>query len=298
VTGRPTETLRVLLTGAAGQVGVAVQQRAPTGVVLHALDSAALDITNQDAVRATVTRLCPDVILNAAAYTAVDQAESEPERAFRVNREGAAYLAAAASSIGARMIQISTDFVFDGAQRTPYRPDASCRPLNVYGASKRAGEEVVLELGGTPATVIRTSWVYAARGQNFVRTMLRLMRDRREVRVVNDQVGSPTWATGLADALWSLARRRELAGVFHWADAGAASWYDLACAIQEEGASLGLLSGHVTVEPIPGAEFPTPARRPPFSVLDTSYSARELGLEPVPWRDNLRKMLEGLPRNP
>lgn len=294
MTSRPSGNLRVVLTGAAGQVGLAIQHRTPAGVMLHALDSSMLDITDQGAVQAMMDELHPDAVLNAAAYTAVDRAESEPERVFRVNRDGAAHLAAAAGNIGARMIQLSTDFVFDGAQRVPYHTEAACQPLNVYGASKLAGEERVLALGGALATVIRTSWVYAAHGQNFVRTMLRLMHERRDIRVVTDQVGSPTWAVGLADAIWSLVRRPDVTGVLHWADAGMTSWYELACATQEEAMALGLLSGAVTVLPIPAAEFAAAARRPPFSVLDTSRTSVALGLEPVHWRHNLRRMLEML----
>jgi dTDP-4-dehydrorhamnose reductase len=286
--------LRLLLTGAGGQVGSAVRQRAPAEATLVAMDSGMLDITDAHAVRAAVAAAKPDVVLNAAAYTAVDRAESEAERAFSVNRDGPAHLAAASRAQGARIIHLSTDFVFDGAQGAPYGADAPCRPINTYGASKRAGEEAVQKEAGDTALIMRTSWVYAARGHNFVLTMLRLLRERPEVRVVTDQVGSPTWATSLADALWGAACRADLSGIHHWTDAGVASWYDFAVAIQEESVALGLLSRSVPVLAIASRDLPLPARRPAFSVLDTSPTTRALGMTPAHWRVNLRRMLHEL----
>ena len=286
--------LRVLVTGAGGQVGSALRCRAPAGAAVAALDSARLDITDEAAVRVAVAAAKPDVILNAAAYTAVDRAESDQERADAVNRDGAAHLAAAARDNGARIIHLSTDFVFDGERGTPYPPEAPCRPINVYGASKQAGEEAVQELAGDAALIVRTSWVYAARGQNFVLTILRLLGEQPAVRVVQDQVGRPTWATSLADALWRAVRRTDLAGIHHWADAGVASWYDLAVAIQEESLTLGLLTRTVPIHAISTGEMPRPARRPGYSVLDTSRTTQALGLEPAHWRANLRLMLREL----
>jgi dTDP-4-dehydrorhamnose reductase len=281
----------MLLTGAGGQVGSAVRQRTPAEATVVALDSGMLDITDENAVRAAVAAAGAHVILNAAGYTAVDQAESEPERAFAVNRGGAANLAAAARANGVRLIHLSTDFVFDGAQGAPYGPEAPCRPINTYGASKRAGEEAVQAVAGDSAVIVRTSWVYAAQGRNFVLTMLNLLRERPEVRVVTDQIGSPTWAVSLADALWGLARRPDLSGIHHWTDAGVASWYDFAVAIQEEGLALGLLSRCVPIHAISSGDLPRPARRPSFSVLDTSQTTRALDLAPAHWRENLRRML-------
>jgi dTDP-4-dehydrorhamnose reductase len=286
--------IRVLLTGAGGQVGSAVTRRSPADATVVAMDSATLDITDEPAVRAAVGAARPDLILNAAGYTAVDQAEVEPERAFLVNRDGPANLAAAARANGARIIHLSTDFVFDGARGEPYPPEAPCRPINVYGASKRAGEEAVQALAGDAALVVRTSWVYAARGNNFVLTMLRLLREQPEVRVVTDQVGSPTWAVSLADALWRAARRADLSGIHHWADAGVASWYDLAVATQEESVALGLLSRSVPIHAISSRDLPRPAKRPPFAVLDTSLTTHALGARPAHWRVNLRLMLKEL----
>jgi dTDP-4-dehydrorhamnose reductase len=287
--------LRVLLTGAAGQLGTAIAEAVPDGVTLVACSRDTLDIADAAAVRATIGSVGPDVIINAAAYTAVDRAESEHVKAFRVNETGPDNLAREAGRVGARLIHFSTDFVFDGSRRTPYRPGDACRPLGVYGASKLAGEEAVRRQ--LPAAlIIRTSWLYSGTGTNFVRTMLRLMGQEANVRVVNDQVGRPTWAPGLARAAWAAVARPDLSGVLHWADAGEASWHEFACAIREEALATGLLASAANVTPISTAEFGSPAPRPPYSVLHTESSSLALGLTPAPWRANLRQMIEGLCR--
>jgi dTDP-4-dehydrorhamnose reductase len=282
----------VLLTGASGQVGRALAVLTPEKVSLCALTHAELDVTDAQAVARTVGEQRPDLIINAAAYTAVERAEDEPERAQAVNADAPAHLARAARLLGARLIHISTDFVFDGAASTPYVPQAPTRPLNVYGRSKRAGEEQVLALAPENALVLRTSWVYAAWGANFLQTMLRLMRERGAVRVVADQIGTPTSARSLARALWQISARPELAGIHHWSDAGAASWYDFARAIAEDGRRSGLLDKEVSVTPIRTADYPSKARRPPYSVLDT----RSLALLGAPraWRVELADVLHEL----
>jgi len=249
-----------------------------------------MDIGDAASVMACVRAAHPDLIINAAAYTAVDVAESDANTARRINAEGPRHLASAAAESGARLIHISTDFVFDGNASTPYRPDAAAHPLNVYGKTKRAGEEAVLERLAERSVVLRTAWVYAAEGRNFVRTMLRVMRSSGSVRVVADQIGTPTAARSVAGAIWRLAQMREVAGIHHWTDAGVASWYDLAVAIAEEAAQLGLLSGEASVTPIAAREYPTPAQRPHYSVLD-KQSLMELGIVPVHWRKNLRQVL-------
>ncbi len=210
--------------------------------------------------------------------------------ARRVNAEGPGNLAAAAAEAGARLIHISTDFVFDGAASKPYRPDAATSPLSVYGTTKLAGERAVLEALPGAAVVLRSSWVYAATGNNFVRTMLRVMNANGSVRVISDQVGTPTAARSLAEALWRIVAQPEITGIHHWTDAGVASWYDFAVAIAEEGARLGLVSDTVTVTPITTADYPTPARRPSYSVLDKT-SLASFGLVPVHWRKRLRGVL-------
>jgi len=282
--------VKVLITGADGQVGKLLCRSAPANARVSACSRALLDVGDEAAVRGRVRELRPDVIINAAAYTAVDRAEAEAEPAGRVNALGPAYLAAAAGETGARLIHISTDFVFDGAASTPYRPESPTNPLSMYGRTKRDGEQAVLSLLPARSVIVRTAWVYAAEGHNFLHTMLRLMRERGAVRVVADQVGTPTAAGPLAEALWRIAGT-DVTGVHHWTDAGVASWYDFAVAIAEEAAALGLMSPHVTVTPIATADYPTPARRPAYSVLDKS-SLRALGLEPVHWRRSLRAVLE------
>lgn len=283
--------IQVLITGAGGQVGRMLLDTVPDGFEAIACTHADLDIGAPDAVRELVGRVRPGVIINAAAYTAVDKAESESAAAQRINVEGPGHLAAAARACGARLIHISTDFVFDGIASVPYHPDSPTNPLSVYGRTKRDGERAVLEALPEQATIVRTAWVYAATGANFVRTMLRIMREKGTVRVVADQVGTPTAARSLAETLWQIAAHPPIRGVHHWTDAGVASWYDFAVAIAEEGAALGLIPPEVTVAPITTSDYPTPARRPSYSVLD-KRSLAAYGLSPIHWRQRLRGVLK------
>jgi dTDP-4-dehydrorhamnose reductase len=254
------------------------------------LSEAELDISARDAVERTLGLVAPDVVINAAAFTAVDAAESASERAFAVNAKGAEHLALGARAIGAYLLHVSTDFVFDGGSSKPYAPEDEARPLGVYGASKREGERLV-QAAWDRSTIVRTSWLYADIGHNFVRTMLRLLGRDGRVRVVCDQVGTPTWARTVARALWRFASARQHFGVYHVTDAGVASWYDFAVAIAEEALALGLLPGAVRVEPIRTHDYPTAARRPAYSVLDTFQTRAVLGWENGHWRTELRRML-------
>ena len=281
--------MKVLVTGAEGQLGRLLVSTAPAGMQVTALSRAGLDIGDAAAVLAAVRTLAPGLIINAAAYTAVDKAESEGELAARVNALGPAHLAAAARAVGARLVHVSTDFVFDGTAGTPYRADAATHPLSVYGRTKRDGELAVLEALPEHSLIVRTAWVYAAQGRNFLLTMLRLMRERGAVRVVADQVGTPTSARPLAMALWQMAGAG-VTGMHHWTDAGVASWYDFAVAIAEEAATLGLLPAGVSVTPIATADYPTPAHRPAYSVLDKS--SLPAGITPAHWRQQLRAVLK------
>lgn len=281
--------MKAIVTGADGQVGRALARTAPVSWQVVTLDRAALDIGDPRQVERVVAAERPDVIINAAAYTSVDRAESEEALALRINGTAVGYLAAAASRHGARLVHISTDFVFDGRQDRPYAPDAALGPLGAYGRTKLAGEQAA----GSAALIVRTSWVYAAQGSNFVRTMLRLMAERDLVRVVSDQVGTPTYADGLAETLWELAAT-DRRGILHWSDSGVASWYDFAVAIQEEALAAGLLTTRVSVIPIATEDYPTPARRPDYSVLDKSATTAALGRAPSHWRDNLHIMIEKL----
>lgn len=280
--------MKVVITGAAGQLGQELARTTPPGVAVTLLTSSDCDIGDTAAVSAMVVRERPQVIINAAAYTAVDKAESEVALATRVNARGPSFLAGAGTEF--RLIQVSTDFVFDGTRARAYRPEDAPNPLSVYGRTKLEGEAPVRSRGAH-GLVLRTSWVYSAGGSNFVKTMLRLMATRPELRVVSDQIAAPTWARGLADALWRAVERPQLSGVHHWRDAGVASWYDFAVAIAEEAHLLGMLPQPVTVVPIETRDYPTPARRPAFSLLDCTQTWRELDLMPPHWRVNLRKML-------
>lgn len=279
--------MKVLITGASGQVGRALQATAPAGAAIIATDFAELDICDPDAVSAFVDDLAPALIVNAAAYTAVDKAEANEAAALRLNCAAVSNLAAAARAHRTQLAHISTDFVFDGLQSTPYQPDVTPAPLNVYGRTKRAGEIAA----GDEALIVRTSWVYAAQGGNFVNTMLRLMAERDEIRVIADQIGTPTFATGIAETIWALAGQGRT-GLWHFTDSGTASWYDLAVAVQEEAVALGLLSRAVPVIPIATSDYPTPAQRPAYSVLDKSATIAALGGPAPHWRANLRKMLK------
>jgi dTDP-4-dehydrorhamnose reductase len=284
--------VKILVTGADGQLGRELQASCPGDVELLPCGRADLDVTRPDQVATVLRREKPAVVVNAAAYTAVDGAEEETEEAFAVNAEGPRLLARETQQIDARLIHFSTDFVFDGHQGHPYAPQAATAPLCVYGASKLAGERHVLEGGDHRALVIRTSWVYSRYGSNFVKTMLRLMAERDALQVVVDQVGSPTWTGSLAQLVWAFRNRPVAHGLYHWADAGVASWYDFAVAVQEEAATLGLLEPTCQIAPVTSNEYATAARRPAYSVLDTTTTRGELGLAGVHWRRQLRHMLQ------
>jgi dTDP-4-dehydrorhamnose reductase len=287
--------MNVLITGAAGQLGHTLVASAPASVNVTAADANDFDIVSRDAVFGAVKKLKPAVIINAAAYTQVDQAETERERAYAVNAEGPGYLANAAQETGARFIHISTDYVFDGRQTRPYIPTDPTLPIGIYGASKLEGEQRALTQC-TRTIVIRTAWLYASNGNNFVHTMLKLMRERDELRVVADQIGAPTWATTLASVIWMGAYNSALRGVYHWTDAGSTSRHGFATAIQEEAIKNGLLTRQVPIHAIRTDEYPTPAKRPPYSVLDSRGTVTDFGVAQTPWRLALRQMLKEVAR--
>ncbi len=286
-----THTPRTLLvTGANGQVGRALATLAPAYPQYrwHLLDRTGLDLTDSAAIAACVGDFAPDIIINCAAYTAVDRAESEPELADAVNHRAVAALAEAARQQGASLVHISTDYVFTGEACRPWCENDATGPASVYGHSKLAGERAVID-SGVSGAIVRTSWVYDAQGKNFVTTMRRLGAERDSLGVVADQVGSPTAASDLAAALLSLVSSERLARyhgeVYHYANAGVCSWFDFAHAIMAEA---GL---DCEVEPITTADYPTPATRPAFSVLDTRKIRRDFGLQIPHWRDSLARML-------
>ena len=280
--------MRALVTGAGGQLGQALLATVPAQTEASGFTRAKLDIGDPAALRREIERVAPDVVINAAAYTAVDRAESEEAQAFRVNATGVVNLAEACAERKVRLVHISTDFVFDGGHSRPYRPADETAPQSIYGKSKLAGETAALSAPGN--LVVRTAWVYGNHGQNFVRTMLRLMRERKELRVVADQIGTPTHTRSLAWAIWSLIER-DARGLLHFTDAGTASWYDFAVAIQEESVRLGLLAREIPIIPIATADYPTRATRPVYSVLDKSECWALLGAPARHWRAELRDML-------
>jgi dTDP-4-dehydrorhamnose reductase len=290
------EGIKVLLTGKDGQLGRALQQNAPEGIELVPVGRDELDLADPTACREAVRRLRPDWVLNAGAYTAVDKAEDEPELALAVNAGAPEAFAAALDEIGGRLLQVSTDFVFDGQQGHPYRPEQPTRPLGVYGRTKAEGERRVLTtLPPERLCVLRTSWVYGPVGRNFCLTMLRLHRLKAEagesLGVVADQVGCPTATHTLAEACWAVVRLG-VSGIQHWSDAGAASWYDFAITIGQLGVSRGLLKSSASVRPIGTGDYLTPARRPSYSLLDCTETRSALDLKPSHWRAALDEVME------
>ena len=290
--------MKVLLTGAAGQLGQALVASAPAEVDLIATSRAELDLADPAACRNAVTSHQPAWVINAGAYTGVDLAESNQDLAQAVNAGAPRAFAEALADGQGRLLQLSTDFVFNGSQGSPYRVDQQRDPLGIYGQTKAKGEEAVEEvLGQAAAVILRTSWVMGPVGRNFARTMLRLHQTKDAIRVVADQVGCPTSTLTLAQACWRVldCDLNSIPPVLHWSDAGAASWYDVAVAVGDLGKELGLLEHPATVHPICTADYPTPARRPGYSLLDCVGSRKALALDGQHWRAALRDVLMAIP---
>ncbi len=289
---------KILITGANGQIGWELARRgAARGFDILAFNHRSLDITDEAAVRQALAQSDASLAINAAAYTAVDQAESDLPAAYRVNRDGPAYLAAACAEAGIPLIHISTDYVFDGLKRAPYLEIDPVAPTGVYGRSKAEGEAAVRSRL-TEHIILRTSWVYGIRGSNFVRTMLRLGVEKDVIRVVDDQFGCPTFAADIADALLDMVRyitEKGLAawGTYHFAGQGVTTWYDFAVKIFELAKEHQNLSVR-KIEPIPSSAYPTAAKRPAYSVLDCAAIERTFGITPRPWQEGLAIMLENV----
>jgi dTDP-4-dehydrorhamnose reductase len=283
--------VKVMITGATGQVGGALLRSAPATIECVAPSREIDDLTNEASIAGRLDSLKPSVVVNAAAYTAVDKAESDRDAAFAANARGVAALASACRERGIRLIHISTDFVFDGTASRPYRiHDAVC-PLNVYGESKLGGETAIRSVEGLHWLIVRTAWVYASTGRNFVLTMLKLFNERDAVNVVSDQIGTPTSAASVARCIWKAVEDTGPSALLHFTDAGVASWYDFAVAIAEEALAIGLLKKTVRIVPIATEQYPTPARRPSFSVLDKRETLERLQLPSIHWRVALRSVL-------
>ena len=287
------------LTGAKGQLGKTIQACWASNplsdeYVLECFDRSQLDITSAASVSEILNSKDIDCIINAAAYTAVDKAESDPDSAQAVNELGAENLARWCGNNNAYLIHVSTDFVFSGSKAEPYLPKDVCDPQSVYGKTKQAGEVSILELLPQRSIVVRASWLYSEYGNNFVKTMLRLMAEKESLAVVNDQIGSPTSTHSLANFLITAVADKKHSGIFHWSDGGEISWYDFAVAIQEEGLKVGLLGRQTPIAPISTAEYPTPAKRPAYSVLDRSQSVLDYDLRTSSWREELVAVINRL----
>lgn len=278
--------MNVLIIGKNGQVAWELQQTCPSHIAAHAYGRNEINITDPQSIEQVITKINPAVIINASAYTAVDKAESEQDEAYLINATAVELLAKAATKHSIRLLHISTDFVFDGAKNTPYTVDDKTNPINVYGASKLAGEQAIKAYCPVNSAIVRTSWVYSSHGNNFVKTMLRLMAEKERLSVVSDQIGCPTNAKGLAKYLWQLAERETLDPIYHYSDLGVASWYDFAIAIQDIAFEQGKLEKKIPIQPIPSSDYPTPAVRPVFSLMQQTGTRSY-------WRDELIKLFLG-----
>ncbi|MFA4970175.1 MAG: dTDP-4-dehydrorhamnose reductase [Sulfuritalea sp.] len=279
--------MKILLTGAAGQLGRELKRSLACLGELVACDRRQLDLAQPDALRAAVRAIAPAIIVNAAAYTAVDKAEAEPAAADAINAAAPGILAEEAKRLGSLLIHFSTDYVFDGTKPAPYTEDDKPAPLSAYGRSKHAGE-LAIAASGARHLIFRTSWVYGLHGANFMKTMLRLGRERDELRVIGDQFGAPTWTRHLADVTALILARKEVPdGLYHLAAAGETSWHNYAEAIFFEAQRAGLMDKVPVVRRITSADYPLPATRPANSRLDCSRFRRDFGLALPDWRTGL-----------
>lgn len=281
---------KLVVIGKSGQLAWEIARLVPEAMCLGRDD---IDITSGEDIAAKLGLINPDAVINASAYTAVDKAESDEENAYLLNQTAVANLAEYCKSNNVFFVHVSTDYVFNGEKGSPYTVDDAIEPQGMYGKTKAAGEAEVTSALPEASAILRTSWVYSSHGNNFVKTMLRLMAEKPQLGVIDDQVGSPTWAKGLARACVEAASHRT-AGIYHWSDEGVCSWYDFAIAIQQLGLEKGLLEQAVPVKPIPSSAYPTPAKRPHYSVLDKTLT-RETFTSPLNhWREQLSAMMDEL----
>ncbi|GGW82213.1 dTDP-4-dehydrorhamnose reductase [Alteromonas halophila] len=284
--------MRTVVIGKSGQLAYELQRLTDADTVFLGRDDT--DITDEAKVAETLNALSPSVVINAAAYTAVDKAEEDPAQCHKLNALAVENIAKYCKAHDVFMVHVSTDYVFNGEKGSPYKVDDPIEPQGVYGKTKADGEQALLSLLPDASCLIRTAWVYSAHGNNFVKTMLKLMKDKPQLTVIDDQIGSPTWAQGLAEVCVDAAINRT-AGVYHWTDEGVASWYDFALAIQQLGLEKGLLESAIPVLPIPTSAYPTPAARPHYSVLDKTLTRETFTTVAMShWRSQLDKMLDEL----
>lgn len=293
--------MKVLVTGANGQLGYALQKSSHffadhCALELVALTRAELNLSQVDSIISVLDGFSPDAIINAAAYTAVDKAETETELAQIINADAVKQIAIWCQKHRKILIHVSTDFVFDGKKSSPYDIADETNPLCIYGKTKQQGEAFALSECGN-AYVVRTGWVYGEHGANFVKTILRLASERESLGIVADQIGTPTYGLHLAQMIWQLLLQKPQQKLWHFSDAGAASWYDFAVAIVNEAEVIGVLNRKPIIKPITTLDYPTPAHRPAFSVLDKQNTWRDLNITPVHWQAALIKMLTVLKQN-
>ena len=276
----------LLLFGGTGQVGGALQTLAPNDWMIDSPTSREVNLSSATQIAQYIQTRRPSVIVNAAAYTKVDDAETESDVAYAINAAAPQIMAEQAKKLGAHFVHVSTDYVFDGSGTLPYRTDAATHPLNVYGASKLAGELAVIN-ANPDAAIIRTAWVHSGGGVNFIATAVRLLSGGKSMRVVDDQVGTPTRAQHLARALLLLVGRPDISGLLHFTDVGVATWYDVACCVAETLRDAGRLPDGVHVTPVDSSAYPRPAKRPQVSILDTHSTREKIGWTPPHWREGV-----------
>jgi len=288
----------IVVTGATGQLGQTLSRlwiKSPLPQYqFKALDRSELDLSQADTAIDVLAELKPSVVVNAAAYTQVDKAETDSIDAHLVNAEAVGRVAAWTAENDAKLIHISTDFVFDGTSKTPYQPNQQTNPLGVYGASKLAGEQHIQSLAEEHSAIIRTSWLYSEYGNNFLKTMLRLMGEREQLSVVDDQIGSPTSSNGLAALIFAMILKDGYQGIYHWSDGASISWYEFALEIQDQALQEGLLGKAIPISPIATSEYPTPARRPAYSVLDRTRAMAEFDCPGAEWQAQLNLVIKEL----
>ena len=288
--------MKVLLTGGSGQVGQEILKSKPKGIEIICPSRDKLDLSDHWACKKIVQDYKPDWIINCGAYTQVDDAEKNILLSKKINGYAPAAFVEAINETNTNLLHISTDFVFDGNQNFPYKENQIRNPLSQYGSSKALGEELIeTKINDIEkATILRTSWVISPIGKNFILTMLRLHSEKETIKVVSDQIGCPTSAGELAKVCWriiELKKKKKLPSIFHWSDSGVASWYDIAVAVGELAKELGINKKEANVLPINTSEYPTPAQRPKYSLLDTKHTSSLLDINPIHWRKNLKNIL-------
>jgi dTDP-4-dehydrorhamnose reductase len=280
----------VLLLGAAGQLGRLLQAHVPENIRITRKTHQDFDISDSGSLNLVITQIKPDIVINCAAYTAVDKAESEPDRALSVNAKAPGILAALLDP-ATKLIHLSTDFVFSKHSANPYKPGDKPDPISVYGISKLAGEEAILSQREKNSIILRVSWLYSATGSNFFTTVLRFMREGKDLNVIGDKFGSPTSAHRLTDIIWRLALSETDCGIYHWSDQGVISWYEFAEEIMQQALKTRILNHAVKINKVTSEAYPTQARRPSYSALDSSGTESVLGIKTSPWQEELHKVL-------